>query len=212
VPVNTKEVFAQRYSELPTKTLYTMHKVRKGETVSGIAKRYGVSPFNIIQANSLSKRYRIYAGQLLKIPGYGESNLSQKISTKAGSRESTNNTNNVSAPENSDKNRYSTYKVKPGDTLEEIAKNFKTTSSDLEQINSINDQDLIKTGEKLKVPSGNDDNKTQKIVIHKVKRGDTLWSIANYFRVPLQKLLEWNSLSDPSYIQIGDRIKIFRSR
>jgi membrane-bound lytic murein transglycosylase D len=208
VPVNTKEVFAQRYSELPSKTLYTMHKVRKGETVSGIAKSYGVSPFNIIQANSLPKRYRIYPGQLLKIPGYSESNLSQKNSTSKSFSESDDNPDKISAS----KNGYSTYKVKPGDTLEEIAKNFKTTSSDLEQINSINDQDLIKTGEKLKVPSRNNDSKSQKIVIHKVKRGETLWSIANYFRVPLQKLLEWNSLSDPSYIQIGDRIKIFRSR
>ncbi len=208
VPVNTKEVFAQRYSELPTKTLYTMHKVRKGETVSGIAKKYGVSPFNIIQANSLSKRYRIYAGQPLKIPGYGESNLGQKTSTSKDLSESDYNPDKISAS----KNGYSTYKVKPGDTLEEIAKNFKTTSSDLEQINGINNQDLIKTGEKLKVPSINNANKSQKIVIHKVKRGETLWSIANYFRVPLQKLLEWNSLSDPSYIRIGDRIKIFKSR
>lgn len=208
VPVNTKEVFAQRYSELPAKTLYTMHKVRKGETVSGIAKKYGVSPFNIIQANSLSKRYRIYPGQLLKIPGYGESNFSQKASTRKGFSESDYNPDKISAS----KNGYSTYKVKPGDTLEEIARNFKTTSSDLEQINDINNQDLIKTGEKLKVPSRNNDSKSQKIVIHKVKRGETLWSIASYFRVPLQKLLEWNSLSNPSYIRIGDRIKIFKSK
>lgn len=208
VPVNTKEVFTQRYSELPAKTLYTMHKVRKGETVSGIAKKYGVSPFNIIQANSLSKRYRIYPGQLLKIPGYGESNLSQKTSTRKGFSESDYNPDKISES----KNGYSTYKVKPGDTLEEIARNFKTTSSDLEQLNDINDQDLIKTGEKLKVPSRNNDSKSQKIVIHKVKRGETLWSIASYFRVPLQKLLEWNSLSDPSYLRIGDRIKIFKSK
>ncbi|HEX9911979.1 MAG TPA: LysM peptidoglycan-binding domain-containing protein [candidate division Zixibacteria bacterium] len=208
IPANTKESFTQRYSELPSKTLYTMHKVRKGETVSGIAKRYGVSPFNIIQANSLSRRYRIYPGQILKIPGYGESNLSQKTSANKGYPEADDNPDKISAS----KNGYSTYKVKPGDTLEEIAKNFKTTSSDLEQINDINDQDLIKTGEKLKVPSRNNDSKSQKIVIHKVKRGETLWSIANYFRVPLQKLLEWNSLSNPSYIRIGDRIKIFKSK
>lgn len=208
IPANTKESFTQRYSELPSKTLYTMHKVRKGETVSGIAKKYGVSPFNIIQANSLSRRYRIYPGQILKIPGYRESNLSQKTSANKGYPEADDNPGKISAS----KNGYSTYKVKPGDTLEEIAKNFKTTSSDLEQINGINNQDLIKTGEKLKVPSRNNANKSQKIVIHKVKRGETLWGIANYFRVPLQKLLEWNSLSDPSYIRIGDRIKIFKSR
>jgi membrane-bound lytic murein transglycosylase D len=198
VPVNTKEIFSQRYSELPSKNLYTMHKVKKGETVSGIAKRYGVSPFNIIQANSLSKRYRIYPGQQLKIPGYNEANNSQKTSI--------NKTNSAS------KNGYSTYKVKPGDTLEEIASSFNTTTSNLEKLNGLSNQDLIKAGEKLKVPSVNDHNTSQKIVIHKVKRGETLWSIANYFRVPLQKLLEWNSLSDPSYIQIGDRIKIFKSR
>ncbi|MFH0930584.1 MAG: LysM peptidoglycan-binding domain-containing protein, partial [Candidatus Zixiibacteriota bacterium] len=159
VPVNTKEIFTQRYSELPAKTLYTMHKVRKGETVSGIAKKYGVSPFNIIQANSLSKRYKIYPGQLLKIPGYGESNLSQKTSTNKVSPESDYNPDKISAS----KNGYSTYKVKPGDTLEKIARSFKTTTSNLEKLNGLNNQDLIKTGEKLKVPSRNNDNKSQRI-------------------------------------------------
>jgi len=259
VPAGTKESFAQKYAELPAKKLYSMHKVRKGETVSGIAKRYGVSPFSVIQANSLSRRYTIYPGQYLKIPGYGRSNLSQK-KTLTTSRDKT---NKVLLSENRAKNEYQTYRVKPGDTLIRIAKKFKTAVSTLEKINDLNRRELIKAGDRLKIPSGesyqiyrvkpgdtliriakkfettvstlekinglkrkdlikvgdklkiparNQEKEWQELVVHKVKKGETLWGIANFFKVPLEKLLEWNSLSNPSYIRAGDRIKIFKNR
>lgn len=44
------------------------HKVRKGETLSGIAKRYGTSPARLASLNRLSKQNLIRVGQVLKIP------------------------------------------------------------------------------------------------------------------------------------------------
>lgn len=258
VPVGTKELFEQRYAELPAKKLYSMHRVRKGETVSGIARKYGVPTFSIIQANSLSRRGLIYPGQYLKIPGYSGSETSYQTAVASGDYE-----DRVQISKESDIKSYQVYKVKPGDTLIEIAKRFKTTVSSLEKLNGINRRelikagdrikvpseqvfqtyqvrygdnltkiagrfktdistlkkingikggDLIKVGDKLKVPSIGGEEDWQELVVHKVKRGETLWSIASFFRVPLQSLLEWNNISDPSFIRAGDRIKIFMSR
>ncbi len=45
------------------------HRVRSGETLSGIAARYGTSPSRLASLNGLSKRNLIRAGQVLKLPG-----------------------------------------------------------------------------------------------------------------------------------------------
>ena len=53
-----------------------VHVVRWGETLSGIAARYGVSVWALMRANGLRSANRIYAGQRLLIPGRGKSSTS----------------------------------------------------------------------------------------------------------------------------------------
>lgn len=48
------------------------HVVRRGETLSGIAERYRVDPYDLMRSNGISNPNRIYAGQVLCIPtGHG---------------------------------------------------------------------------------------------------------------------------------------------
>ena len=53
----------------PASDVLAVHVVRYGETLAGIAARYGVSPWAIAQANGLANINRIYVGQSLIIPG-----------------------------------------------------------------------------------------------------------------------------------------------
>jgi LysM repeat protein len=46
----------------------SIHFIARGQTLSGIARFYGVSPFAIAQANNIFNLNRIYAGQTLCIP------------------------------------------------------------------------------------------------------------------------------------------------
>ncbi|MEE9490806.1 MAG: LysM peptidoglycan-binding domain-containing protein [Dehalococcoidia bacterium] len=46
----------------------TYHRVRRGETLFAIGRRYGVHPYAIARANNLQNPNRIYAGQVLRIP------------------------------------------------------------------------------------------------------------------------------------------------
>ncbi len=57
-----------RSSQLPTR----FYQVRKGDTVSGIAKSQGITTAKLIQANGLSAKAKIYVGQNLRIPSAGE--------------------------------------------------------------------------------------------------------------------------------------------
>ena len=58
----------QKVSALGSMPCQTIHSVRSGDTLSKIAKRYGVSSYRIVKANDLTKPYRIHVGQKLCIP------------------------------------------------------------------------------------------------------------------------------------------------
>ncbi|WP_071058017.1 peptidoglycan DD-metalloendopeptidase family protein [Pelistega sp. MC2] len=44
--------------------------------------------------------------------------------------------------------------------------------------------------------------------IHVVQRGDTMYSIARRYNVPVSRLLSMNNLSNPSQIEVGQRIRV----
>ncbi len=56
-------------ADAPGPTPDFTHQVHRGETLSGIARQYGLSPSELAAANSLSEPYTIYPGQALAIPG-----------------------------------------------------------------------------------------------------------------------------------------------
>lgn len=96
----------------PTQKTNVTHKVRKGEGLASVAKRYGVTVNQIMAANSLKSK-QIKVGQLLKI------NAAETDKTNPGKR--------------SEKSK--TYTVKRGDTLHSIAEKFNVTVADLKRWN-----------------------------------------------------------------------------
>ena len=101
--------------------------VQRGDTLSAIALRYGVSAWTIVQANGLSNANLIYAGQRLVIPGAGAGRTS-------------------SAPATGD-----TYVVRRGDNLSGIARRFGTTAAALARLNGIANPSLIYAGQVLRL-------------------------------------------------------------
>ena len=206
IPKGDKNVFALKQKEIPEQKGYFLHKIKKGETVSAIADKYGVSPFSIVEENNLSKKYRIYAGDYLKIPNYSEEH-------KTEVKNSVELTNKEVAPEvlASDQENDTLYTVKKGDTLWDIAKKFKTTPQNIAEANGLNRKNYLETGQKLVISSQANDSRsfTQQLIYHIVRSGETVWNIATLYGVPLESILRWNSISDPSYLRVGEKIKVY---
>jgi LysM repeat protein len=110
-------------STTATATSYT---VKSGDTLSGIAARFGTTAKRLRDLNNLSSDL-IRIGQVLKLPGATDSTASSTTtSTK-------------------------TYTVKSGDTLTGIASRFGTTAKKIRDLNGLT-SDLIRIGQVLKLP------------------------------------------------------------
>lgn len=97
------------------------YTVKKGDTLSGIASKYGTTYQKLAEINGIADPDKIYAGQVIKITGSVSSSGSSSI----------------------------TYTVKKGDTLSEIASKYGTTYQKIASDNGIADPDKIYVGQKL---------------------------------------------------------------
>lgn len=104
----------------------TTYVVKKGDTLSGIASRYGTTYQALAQYNGISNPNLIYVGQVIKIPTNGSI---------------------PSAPSSSAEY----YVVKSGDTLSGIASRYGTTYQHLAEINGIKNPNLIYAGQRIRV-------------------------------------------------------------
>ena len=118
-----------------------IHRVKRGETLSHIALRYGVSVRNIQRWNGIGTRIR--EGQRLAIytkgngPATSSSSSSGKVNTSVS-------------------NGYVMYTVRSGDNLWNIAKKFSGVSvNDLQRLNGLSTNSKIYPGKKLKIKMAN---------------------------------------------------------
>ena len=117
------------------------HALRKGETLSHLAKRYGVSIGDLTEFNQITNADRVHEGQKIKIPGYA-----RKLGGAGAPAPvpDTGTTVPAAAPG-------AGYVVQSGDTLSKIASLYGTTVSDLREANGLA-TDRILIGQKLTIP------------------------------------------------------------
>ena len=94
------------------------------------------------------------------------------------------------------------YVVKKGDSLYSIAKRYNTTVKDITRLNNLT-SNILAIGQKLIISSGS--NVPNNVYV--VKKGDTLWSIANNFNVSVNDLKNANNKSNNS-LSIGEQLII----
>jgi membrane-bound lytic murein transglycosylase D len=135
LPLETREMFLANLEQIPKwkppQRAYVVHRVRFGETLSGIAMKYRVPVRRIVHANGLRSASRIRAGQRLKIPLRGQIIL-------------------ASNTPHSEPGSTIHYRVKRGDSLWLIAQRFNTTVAKIKALNQIH-SNLLQTGQTILV-------------------------------------------------------------
>lgn len=115
----------------------TKHTVEKGDTLYSISKKYSVTLDQLRKANNLTESDVIKVGQKLTIPGKDDN----KSSTTSSSTTT--------------KTEYTEYVVQKGDTLYGIAKKQGIKVQDLMTLNGLDNNSVIKVGQKLKISTSN---------------------------------------------------------
>lgn len=85
------------------------------------------------------------------------------------------------------------YVVKKGDSLWSIANNYGITIKELKEINNLSNNNL-KVGQILKL-TNNEEMTPDNYLIYKVKKGDSLWNIANKYNITIDTLKKVNNLN-----------------
>jgi LysM repeat protein len=166
----------------------TSYTIKKGDTLSSIARACGTSVAALKLANPKIGTV-IYAGQTLALPGaYWDNN-----------------------------DGYATYIVARGDTLKSLAARFGTSMDVLASLNSITNYNLIYEGQRMIVPSGNAVPGTPPPTTpppasggsYTVQKGDTLRKIAERIGVTVNDILKVNpKITNANVIYVGQVINL----
>lgn len=174
------------------------HTVSSGETLAGIAARYGTTTAALAEANGIKNPNRIYVGTRLTIPTAAPAAASPATLK---------------------------YTVKRGDSLGSIAAAAGTRIATLVSLNSIKNPNLIRVGQVLTIPAASggasggspppaSQPKPPAVVTpaggatyHDVRAGDTIGGIARRYKIPSAQLVSANGLTD-GRVYVGQRLRL----
>ncbi len=191
------------------------YTIVRGDTISGIAARYGLDTNTVLQLNGLSGNTIIYPGQQIKLSGSATAPSAPAPAPSPAPGTS------LSA---------ASYTVVSGDTLSGIAARHGVALSDVFNWNGLNGRSIIYPGQKIKVGPGTNAPAPAAPApaalvpasspaapaapalantgSYTIKSGDTLGGIASRLGVSLSSLLSANKLSMSTIIYPGQKLAI----
>ena len=156
VPTGTAEKLSARLASAEASDLGALnwYTVKRGETLSSVARKLRVARVDLAEANHLSARSAIRPGQDLIIPRAPATLLAARAERPApvavASRAITGSATVATASRSNDAPAVTTYRVKRGDTLFSIAQLFNTTVARLRSLNRLSGSH-ISVGDRLTV-------------------------------------------------------------
>lgn len=210
----------------PDATAFFLYTVEKGDTLTKIAGRFGVTVPNLLEMNRMKREDPLYVGKRLKIEGEQKDRESasangdpdQAVAKGKGSAQP-----EISGIRKPDKRVVFFYTVAKGDTLSRIADRFGVTLGSLLEINRLEEGAPLYVGRRLKIEgvakepvvTVKQDKRLDKVTAadhrtyrtYRVKKGDSILEIAREQGIPVGTLLKLNGmkLDDPL---LKDRVLI----
>lgn len=193
----------------PTQRInWVRHKIRSGETLSQISQRYRTSVSLIKEVNNIRGSH-IRAGKYLMVPTATKS--LQTYTLSANSRLQTiQNTNRGGTRQE--------HIVRPGQSLWSISRSYGVSTRALAKWNGMAPIDTLHVGQKLVVWTNPKLTQTVSIsqtrpsntlhaLRYTVRKGDSLYLIANRFNISVADIKRWNQVG--KYLQPGQKLKLY---
>lgn len=179
LPLAGAAAIAQGVNALTPPADQTTYEVKPGDTLTVIARRYGVTVDEIVQVNGLADPDMIRIGQVLVIP---------RQDAATGGQE---------------------YTVQVGESLAMIARRYGVTADQIASANSLPDINSIYAGQKLVIPgAAAPPVASSQDVTYILQRGDSLYRMSLIFGVTVDDLLAANSLASPNSVYPGLVIRV----
>ena len=190
-----------RVVERPRTDSGSHHVVSRGDTLSELARAYRTSASAIQSMNGLRSAHRLRIGQRLEIP-------SKSLAKRSVNRQP------VRVVERPRTDSSSHHVVSRGDTLWDIARFYGTSARAIQSVNALASVRRLRPGQRLAIPGGPSSSQSLKRVVkkprvyHRVRRGETLSTIADRYRVSPAALQRANSIRNRHRIRAGQRLRI----
>ncbi len=206
VPVGAAEQTLLALADVPQKerVLYARHRVRSGDTLGKLARQYGVSVRAIQDTNRMGRSTMIRVGRTLVIP---------TVATRdyPGA--------NAVAAADVIEGEAVTYRVRRGDTLSSIARRYGTSAKAIASASGIGLHSTLSIGQRLRVvPGVRSSAQAARIAqggspgsqpsTYVVRRGDSLWKIAQRSKTTVAKLCRLNGISANAVLRPGTRLRL----
>ena len=195
IPAFLPSDFEQQISSLPAPENVAVenYKVKRGDTLSRVAKRFSIAPSELKRLNGL-KSSTLKAGATLVIsqPRTGNAEFARVQNELFGKSRS------AAAAQRT----VSRYKVRRGDTLSTIARKHGLSTKQLANLNGLRGKTHVRLGQVLKVTtsakrtqtaSRSSGRRSTKRISYAVRKGDTLFSISKRYNVTVEQIRDWNN-------------------
>ncbi|MFH1652922.1 MAG: LysM peptidoglycan-binding domain-containing protein [Pseudomonadota bacterium] len=213
VPKGKAKAFALAYAKLPKedRIRYAYHRVKKGDTLSRIARKYGVSVSELKNWNGISNNRHLRISSVLKIYRGGSGPKSSRIKVAGVSKKRS----------NSQQGKFY-HTLKSGETLSHVADRYVVKIKDVMRWNGISNPKKVRAGKKLVIygasgGTSEDGKKVERKAVaistsgnHNVKAGESLWSIATAYGMSVDDLKSANGLKK-NRINPGMKLKVAAS-
>jgi membrane-bound lytic murein transglycosylase D len=203
LPLEGAELLAASMEKIDPAVLMKWDQVvvENGDTLSGISARHHVPVSVLRSANDLNGDL-IRVGQKLRLPR-DEQLLVDPLYAEAAIELQNLQSGLIAADR-------MTHRVRPGESLSVIARRYRVSVRDLQRWNNISDPRKLRAGTTITVfhspaqPSPTASGSVKYVV----QRGDSLWKIAQKYKVEVKDLKSWNDLGGSSMLQPGQSIRI----
>jgi membrane-bound lytic murein transglycosylase D len=229
IPLGKTPTFVSNFDKISLKSgEHELYTVRFGETIDDIALTHRIPPRVLRTANGLKSRERVSYGAEIVIPQVGRGTWTKKVEPIMM----------IVPPKTQDAGKTPFfYRVNAGDSLETVARGLNVRASDILVWNFLDASARLQPGMTLQVFLDKPDltrvrvlsaeevktvvegsaehtkitrRPTAKVRRHKVRSGESLWTIARKYKVTVAELKRWNRIKKNT-LQPGQTLVIRKS-